>query len=147
MTAGAPATATNFSFSGPASAKLGSSFELSLQVQPGQPINAIPFTISYDPKSLSVTAVVEGDLMRQGGAPASFSSRIDSIAGRIFASAARPANVAGATQPGTLVTLKLQALSATTPTGLQLLQAQAQDINGKPLTTQLPTPWIITITP
>ena len=146
--AAATASATSFSFAGPASVKLGSPFEVSLQLQAGQPINAIPFTIAYDPKALTVTSLVEGELLGQGGGASSFSSRIDNVAGRIFGSVARPANAAAIGQSGTLVTLKLQAVSAAAPTSLRLLQANPQGADpSSSFAAQLPPPWVITITP
>ena len=59
------------------------------RVTPDQPITSLPFSIGFDPKLIEVTAVNEGDFMRQGGASSSFTTKIDTGTGRVFGTATR----------------------------------------------------------
>ena len=139
---------THFSIQGPTGVKLGSSLQVAIVVQPNQPLSGIPFTLGYDPKVFEVLAVSEGDLMRQGGVSASFSSRVDAASGRVYGSAARAANVPGASASGTLVTLTLRALANSAGTPVQLLQSTPlTPLAGGSVAVQMPAPLSVSVSP
>jgi general secretion pathway protein D len=140
------AGATTFTFQGPAQAAAGSSFDLTLNVLPDQAITSIPFTIAYDPKLVEVTAVSEGDFMRQGGSASTFTFKIDAVTGRVFGTATRGSGD-GASQTGTLLTLNVRALTSNTTAQVQLVAVSAIGAGGRAVTAQSPTPYTLLITP
>ena len=132
------AAGTRFAWNGPQQAPVGSTFTIELTVQPDQPITSIPFAIGFDPKLVEITAVTEGDFMRQGGAASTFTSRVDAAAGRVFATDTRN-SADGATLSGTLVTLTIRTLSATPRASIQLVANSPIGVDGRSVTAQ-PTP-------
>jgi general secretion pathway protein D len=140
------AGATSFTFQGPAQAAAGTSFDLVLSVLPDQPITSLPFSLGYDPKLIEVAAVTEGDFMRQGGASSNFITKIDTSAGRVFGTATRGSGD-GASQTGTLLTLRVRALTANSSTTVQLIAASPIGVGGRAVTIQAPAPYQLQITP
>jgi general secretion pathway protein D len=137
---------TSFAFQGPQQAAAGTSFTLVLSVTPDEPITSLPFSIGYDPKLIEIVAVNEGDFMRQGGAAASFSTKIDPITGRVFGTATRGSGD-GASQSGALLTLAVRALSPNASASIQLLAAAPIGVGGRSVPIQLPAPFQLSITP
>jgi len=126
--ASAAAGATALRFRGPASVKVGETFVVSMQVQPGEPITSLPVVVAFNPAQVQVVAANEGDALRQGGAPASFTSRVD--AGQVLMTATRPGGTEGATQPGTVFSLGVRAL-APGEISLRVTSASAIGNNGR----------------
>ncbi|RPI45033.1 MAG: general secretion pathway protein GspD [Betaproteobacteria bacterium] len=140
------AGATSFAFRGPAQAAAGASFDLVLSVTPDEPITSIPFSIGYDPKLIEITAVNEGDFMRQGGAASSFTTKIDTSTGRVFGTATRGSGD-GASQTGALLTLSVRTLTANTSATVQLVATSPIGVGGRSVAIQTPAPYQLTITP
>ena len=137
---------TTFTFQAPAQASAGSSFDLALNVLPDQAITSIPFTLAFDPKLVEVTAVNEGDFMRQGGAASTFTTKVDAATGRVFGTATRGSGD-GASQTGTLLTLTVRALTPNSSATVQLIAVSAIGAGGRSVTVQAPTPYTLLITP
>jgi len=137
---------TTFAFQGPQQAAAGSSFDVVLNVLPDQAITSIPFTIAYDPKLIEVTAVNEGDFMRQGGSASTFTFKVDPITGRVFGTATRGSGD-GASQTGTLLTLSVRALTSNTNATVQLVAVSAIGAGGRSVTAQSAGPYTLQITP
>lgn len=137
---------TTFAFQGPNQAAAGSSFDLALTVVPDQALTSVPFTIAYDPKLVEVTAVEEGDFMRQGGAASTFTTKIDSATGRVFGTATRGSGD-GASQTGTLLTMTVRALVANASATVQLIAVSAIGTGGRSVTVQAASPYTLSITP
>jgi general secretion pathway protein D len=101
---------TGVALRAPGAARVGGTFEVSVALEPDQPIMSVPMSLSFDPRLFEVTAVQEGDFMRQGGVTSNFSSRVDRATGQIFATGTR-AGAVGASSPGTLLTLSVRAIA------------------------------------
>ncbi len=146
--AAAPISAgtTNFTFQGPDRAAVGSTLTFTLSVQPGQPITSLPFALGFDPKLLDVVAVTEGGFMRQNGASSNFTSRVDSSAGRVFATVTR-AGTDGAADAGALIIVTARALSAAQNATIQLIAASPIGVAGSAVLSQPARPYVIAITP
>lgn len=142
----ASAGATGFILQGPPRASVGSSFGITVSLTPDQPITSVPFSIAYDPKLLEVTAVEEGEFIRQGGAPSSFTTKIDAASGRVFGTATRGSGD-GASQTGTLLTLTVRALAPSASTSIQLVATSPIGVGGTSVPTSAPTPYQLQITP
>ena len=140
------AGATSFAFQGPPQASAGTSFTLVLSVTPDEPIASLPFSIGYDPKLIEVTAVNEGDFIRQGGAASSFTTKIDAATGRVFGTATRGSGD-GASQTGALLTLSVRALTPNSNATIQLVAASPIGVGGRSVPIQTPAPFQLNVTP
>ncbi len=138
--------ATTFSWQGPSQASIGSTFTVALTMLPDQPLTSVPMAVGYDPKLLEIIAVTEGDIMRRGGAPSNFASRVDAASGRVFATATR-GSPDGASAAGTLVTFSVRALAAAPNATLQLVAATPIGVGGRTVTTQATAPYTVIIVP
>jgi general secretion pathway protein D len=127
---------------GPSSAKAGENFTLQLSVQSDQPILSIPMAVGFDPKVLQVTSVSEGDFLRQGGAPTSFTSRIDPN-GQVVLTGIRTADT-GATSLGAVAILNFRVIAASSAqTAIQLLSIAPTVVGGRTISIPLPLPQVI----
>jgi general secretion pathway protein D len=133
------AGATTFTLAGPVQAAVGSTMTISLAVLPDQAITSVPFTLGYDPKVIEVSAVNEGDFMRQGGAATTFSSRVDATTGQVTGTATRGSGD-GASASGTLVTLTARVLAGNTTATISLLSATPIGVGGRTVNIQAPAP-------
>jgi len=110
----APAVAQPMSFTwlGPAQAKVGGKFSVTLNTRTGDTVRNLPMMISYDPSLLKAVEAAEGTFMRQGGAGAHFTREIDQAGGQITVDAA--AGEQGAKGGGTLTTITFEVVAAGT---------------------------------
>ena len=98
-------------WTGPAQAKVGETFTVSLRLQTTQPLRGVPLRISFGKDKLELVDIDEGDLFKQGGAATSFTKTIDAAQGQATTGVLRnQAN--GATGEGNVVSLKFKALTA-----------------------------------
>ena len=113
-TGAAPAVAQPMSFTwlGPAQAKVGGKFSVTLNTRTGDTVRNLPMMISYDPSLLKAVEAAEGTFMRQGGAGAHFTREIDQAGGQITVDAA--AGEQGAKGGGTLTTITFEVVAAGT---------------------------------
>lgn len=138
--------AAQLRWQGPAQLRVGDSFSVQLLMQSDQPVVSVPLAISFDPRALQVTSVVEGDFLRQDGAQTSFNSRVDP-AGQVLLTGTRSGDT-GAAALGSLATLNLRVLAAPTPeTRLQLLTIAPVGLGGRSVSAPLPAPQVIVIQP
>ena len=106
------------------SVKVGGSVSAVLRVSSRQSLDRLPLVLGFDPQTLQVTAVEEGDFFKLGNRQTSFSHRIDAEQGRVFATLGRQgeagaANVADAS--GSLLIVTFKALKAAGATRVQIL--------------------------
>jgi len=140
-----PAGAT-FSLQAPADVRVGDEFDVLVGLQSDTPIGAVPVTMGFDARALSVIAVTEGSLLKSGGANTSFTSRVDP-AGQIFLTATR-AKESGFTGSGVLAVMRLRANSAASPSAkLELLNAASVGLDGRAITSKLPAAHNVRLSP
>jgi general secretion pathway protein D len=99
------------SWIGPRELGAGEEAIIVLQAQTGQPLRSSTLQVAYDPATLQVLEILEGDLLQHDSAPTSFSPRLDESAGTLFAAQSR-ATSRGATGEGSLLRLRVRALQA-----------------------------------
>lgn len=127
---------------GPAQVKVGDIFAVQLVMQSDQPVVSVPLALSFDPRVLQVTSVLEGDFLRQGGAQTNFTSRVD-LNGKILATGTRSGET-GATTTGVFTTVNFRATAASLPeTRVQLLTAAPIGLGGRSVTAAPATPHIV----
>ena len=74
-------------------------------------VSTMSLTITYDPAVLRVQNVQEGTFMRQGSATASFTPKIDAVAGRVDITVARIGDQVGASGAGLIASLFMTAIA------------------------------------
>jgi general secretion pathway protein D len=98
-------------WAGPAQAKVGETFTVSLRLKTTQPLRGVPLRFGFGKDKLELVDIDEGDLFKQGGAATSFTKTIDAAQGQATTGVLRnQAN--GATGEGNVVSLKFKALAA-----------------------------------
>ena len=137
--------AAALTWQGTTQGRAGEPLTVQLMVLSDEPLASVPLTVTFDPRVLQVMSVQEGDFLRQGGVPATFSSRVDS-SGLVAISAARSGGT-GATGSGSLATLTLRPLLPSAQAALQVSAPAVLRGDGQPAAVQLPPPHVISIEP
>ena len=83
-----------------------------LSINNGSRVSTLSLTIMYNPAVLRARTVQEGTFMRQGGAVASFTPRIDAVAGRVDIVVTRANDQTGASGAGLIASLLFDAVAA-----------------------------------
>lgn len=129
---------------GPTQLNVGDSFNLQLAAQSNKPIVSLPMAVSYDPRVLQVTSIVEGDFLKQGGATTRFTSRVQPD-GQILMTGTRTGE-GGATTFGIVATISFRAISVTEATNIQLLNTVPVGEASTSINAPVPPPHIVKIT-
>ncbi|WP_338847719.1 cohesin domain-containing protein [Massilia sp. W12] len=137
-------TPPQMQWQGPPVVKVGENFSLQLVLRSDQPIASLPLAIGFDPKVLQVTAVSEGDFLKQGGGQTVFTSKVES-SGQVLASVTR--SNGGASEGGSIITLTLRALAATDSSRVQLITIAPVTASGSGVVAQMPAPYVVQIRP
>ena len=74
-------------------------------------LTTLTLTITYNPAVLRVRSVQEGTFMRQGGAVASFTPKIDAVNGRVDIAVTRTGDAVGAAGSGLIASLLFDAVA------------------------------------
>lgn len=134
-------------WSGPAALGAGEEAIIELQVQTGQPLRSSTLQVAYDPATLKVLEVLEGDLLQRDSAPTSFSPRLDEHAGTLFTAQSRSASH-GAMGEGSLLRVRVRALEASHDgMPLRLVNFSAFGQSNQLLSAVLPPSQTLTVRP
>ena len=79
-----------------------------LSVNNASRLSTMTLTVTFNPTVLRVRTVQEGTFMRQGGVTATFTPRIDAVAGRVDIAITRSGDQAGASGTGLLAALHVR---------------------------------------
>ena len=105
-------------------------------------LTTLTLTIIYNPAVLRVRSVQEGTFMRQGGAVASFTPKIDAAAGRVDIAVTRTGDTIGAVGTGLIASLLIDAVA---PGGSMIqVSGVATGPDGAPLQVQF-SPITVTV--
>ncbi len=89
-------------------------------------LSTVSISLSFNPAVLRVRTVQEGNLMRQGGAQAAFTQKIDEAAGRVDIAVVRTGDVLGASGTGVVGAVLFEAIApGTSPLSLSGVGALA----------------------
>ena len=136
------------SWAAPAQVKVGEQFSAVVRVGSQGALRGLPLLIGFDPQSLQVAGVQEGDFFRQAGGRTSFSQRVDPAQGKVFVAAVRqaaPGSDGGINGTGSAVTVTFKALKADPQARIQLLSATPEPAAASPL--PLPIDHVIRVVP
>jgi general secretion pathway protein D len=131
------ASGASFSWDSPAQVKAGQLFRAALRVKAEGSVGSLPFQLGYDPRSLEVVDVREGDFFRQGGANGNFTSSVDPLTGKVTVDTSSP-DADGARGEGTLVNITFKALVPLPKAEIKLLSASGTSL-------ALPEPHVFSI--
>lgn len=90
----------------------GGPYTVPLSINNAQRVSVITLTLTYNPAILKVRTVTDGTFMRQGGVTATFTPRIDAVAGRVEIAVARVSDQTGASGTGLLGALLFDAVGS-----------------------------------
>lgn len=136
--------AATLRWQGPSQLSVGDTFALQLLMQSDQPVVSVPMAVGFDPRVLQVTSVAEGEFLRQNGAQASFTSRVDPN-GQVLITGTR-AGATGATALAVMATINFRVGAAVTPeTRIQLLTVAPIGLGGRSVAAPLPPPHTVQV--
>ena len=117
-------------------------YQTPLSIHNASRLTTLALTITYNPAVLRVRTVQEGTFMRQGGAVASFTPKIDAAAGRVDIAVTRTGDALGASGTGLLASLVFDAIA---PGGSMIqVSGVATGPDGAPLPVQF-SPVTVTV--
>lgn len=143
-----PAGSVNLSWQAPAQVKVGEQFTASLRVNSQAALRGLSLLVGFDPQSLQVVSVQEGDYFKQGGAQTTFNQRVDAAQGKVFVAVIRQnaaGSEAGINGNGAAVNVVFKALKASPVAKIQLLSVSPDPAPVSPLA--LPLEQLIRIAP
>ncbi len=110
----------------------GSTFPVSISIANASNVYAVPVEISYDPKTLQLLNVSNGQFLQKDGQAVSLVHREDEAKGTILVNATRPPGANGMSGQGTVFTLTFLAKSAG-QSQLNITKVGARDPGNNPL--------------
>ncbi|HEX6733649.1 MAG TPA: secretin N-terminal domain-containing protein [Azonexus sp.] len=131
--AAVPAGPPVLHWSGPPSAKAGSSFRLTLKVASQQPLAGLPVQVVYNTDVFELLTATPGRFMTQGNAVVESGQRIDAESGTLFVSQRRPGR-RGASGSGELLELEFRALGPAQDSPIIALPGEAPTVDFAPVT-------------
>ena len=115
----------------PAPPKVGSTFQVAVNLSGGQDIFSVPMQLHYDNSKLALINVDTGDFLGHDGQAIALVHRDDGV-GNVVISASRPPGVAGVNGSGTVCVLTFQA-NAAGDAALQIIRASAKNSAQQPV--------------
>lgn len=134
-----------FSWDGSQQLKVGETFTLQLAMESGQAVTSVPVAITFDQKVFQASDVVEGSFLRQGGAPTSFTSKVDT-GGQLLITGTRTDN-SGASGNGSFASIHFRALAPANASAIQVLAAAPVGIKGAAVAARAPAPHVVQVQP
>lgn len=141
--ASAPARSSRLRWQGPATASVGDTVELRLELDSTLPLRGLPLVLSFDPRRLALEDAQEGDFFRQGEQATAFSQELDAEAGRLRVGVLRR-QASGAGGRGTVVLLRLRTLVAG-PARVLLESARPVPLGLASPPVAMPPPWTLVV--
>jgi general secretion pathway protein D len=117
---------------GTASPQQGSTFPVTVVLEHGQDIAAVPIQITYDPKVLQFTSVSNGDFLAKDGQQVILVHRDDPSSGKLQITAQRPPGTAGVSGNGAVFNLVFTAKAKGTGT-ISITVPGARNSQNQPL--------------
>lgn len=134
------------SWQGPAQAKPGETFAVTLNAQSAQAVGGMGLLVSYDPAVLKAVDVTEGGFLGQGGAPTTFSKTVDEAGGQIRVDLAGQGDE-GASGTGSVVTLAFEAIAPHPQSQIAIGRLAPTAPDGEALAASVPAPHVVKVAP
>lgn len=133
-----------FSWKGPGTVKVGEEFKVDLQVKSERPLRSMPLQLSFDPATLEVVRIEEGDFFKSGGVATNFAHNIDQANGRVFVGVSRTGSE-GAKGEGGLVTVVFKSKMAKPSSEIRLIAATPVTFGTGAVSVTLPKPQVVSV--
>ena len=117
----------SFSWEGPAQVKQGQLFRMTLKLKTDGTIGGLPFQMGYDPRSIELVDISEGEFFKQGKLSGNFTSNVEPGGGKLTIDTSSP-DADGAKGEGTLVNVTFKAIAPAPKTEIKLLSASGVSI-------------------
>jgi general secretion pathway protein D len=140
--AGPVAGTATMTVEGPPQVKTGDSVSVSLSMSADQPVASASSIVGFDATKLQFVGVTEGDFLKQGGAPTSFSSRVS--AGQVQLSDSVQGGL-GAASTGTYAVLNFRALAPVSQTSVKITPGSVVGLTGGPITLATPSAYTLSV--
>jgi general secretion pathway protein D len=128
---GAPSL--NLAWQGPAGAKVGDQFTMTLKAKAEQPIANLGLQLGFDASALEVVQVDEGNFIRSNSGSTAFSHSIDPTGKIAVRVVARPGGAQAASQ-GDLLSITFKVIQARPQVQVQLLNVSPTGVGNQPVT-------------
>ncbi len=135
-------TPTDFSWQGPAQAKVGDKISLTLNTQTLAGVKTLNLHVGFDPSVLKAVDVIEGNSMKQNNSSSTFAKVIDQAGGDISVDL----NGSGSNKGGSVVTLIFEVTTAAQETTVTINSLGGNSSNGEAYAPAAPAPYAITVT-
>lgn len=125
------------SWQGAVQTNVNDQFKVMIVAQTDTKIVSVPFRINFDPSTLEVVEVAEGDFMNQNNVQTTFSQDVDQAGGLITLSVTQPGQN-GISGTGRLATITFKAIAASPQSQITVSPQSATDMAGQQLPAALP---------
>ena len=145
----APAAAVqpmSFSWQGPAQAKIGERFTLTLNAQSAEAVRNFEFLLGFDPVALKAVEAVEGSFLKQQKVPSNFTRDINQPSGQITLELSGSAEQ-GAKGAGSVATITFEVLAASARSEVSVIRLSPTGASGEVLSHAPPGAHGLTLNP
>jgi general secretion pathway protein D len=132
---------SDFSWQGPAQAKVGDKISVVLNTQTLIGVKVINLHVEFDPSVLKAVDVVEGNSMKQNNSASSLSKVIDLSAGDV----AVELNGSGAAKAGSILTLIFEVIAPAEETTVSISSMGGSMANGETYSPNVPPAYAVTV--
>ena len=136
----------SFNLQGPAQAKVGDRFTLTVAAQAAEPVRSFDFLLGFDPAALKAVEVVEGTFLKQQNIPSSFSGEINQPSGQITLELAGSGDQ-GAKGAGSVAAITFEVTAAAARSEISVIRAAPAGMTGESLPHAPPSPHGLTLNP
>jgi general secretion pathway protein D len=136
----------SFNWQGPAQAKVGDRFTLTLGAQTGEAVRSFDFLIGYDPVALKAVEVAEGSFMKQQNVASTFTRDINQPSGQITLDLAGSGDQ-GTKGAGSVATITFEVTAASPRSEITVVRATPAGAAGETLPHAPPGPHTLTLNP
>jgi general secretion pathway protein D len=133
-------------FQGPAQAKVGETFDVTLWVKSIDPVRQMIARVGYDPSALEVVSVQEGNFLNSDGAGTMVSRQVD-VRNSAVSFSARRRTASGIVGDGLLATITFRAKQAGAPAQIELTSLVTRSARDQPLALVPGEPLQLPLTP
>jgi general secretion pathway protein D len=144
----APALQPNsFRWQGPAQAKVGDRFTVTLLADAREPVKKVGLQVSYDPAALKAVDAVEGTFLKQQNLPSSFTRDINESGGQITVELAGTGEQ-GARGSGSVASITFEVVAPSSgPSEISVASIAPSGTGGETLSYVQPNPHRVTLNP
>jgi len=135
-----------FDWRGPAQARVGDRFTLTLSAQAGEPVRNIELMLGFDSSTLKAVDAVEGTFMKQKDIPSTFSKDIFQSSGQIAIELAGSGEK-GATGAGSVAAITFEVIAESAHSEISVTRATPSGASGESLPLTEPEAYAMVLSP